>query len=293
LFLPLRGPRVSRRISEERAAGTVYLESMTLQSDVFGALREELDRWRDAGCIAAFWWRDDDAIEPTPALARLLGLADSFSAEVAVAVIPAHASEALPEALARHSAAAVQHGYAHKNHARLGAKSVECGGDRSVEVVLEELTKGRAMMRRLFGSPADTILAVPWNRIERPVLDRLGETGLAAVSAYGPRNAMRGPHGLAVANAHVDPMNWRERRFAGDEKALSSVLGELRARRTGASDPDEPVGLLTHHLDHDEPFWAFVERLLRVTTDHEAARWITIDEAFGLLPTSRPVEAAT
>ena len=34
----------------------------------------ELDAWSAAGRAAEFWWRDDDAIDTTPALDRLLSL---------------------------------------------------------------------------------------------------------------------------------------------------------------------------------------------------------------------------
>ncbi len=87
-------------------------------------------------------------------------------------------------------------------------------------------------------------------------------------------------NGIVIANAHVDPMNWRERRFAGTQKAASGVLGELRARRTGATDPGEPLGLLTHHLDHDEELWQFLESFFAATRAHSAARWLSIQEAF-------------
>jgi hypothetical protein len=246
----------------------------------FDDLARELDLWAGEGRVAHFWWRDDDAIEPTAALTHLLDLSDAHEIEVAIAVIPATASETLPDAIdARSHTAILQHGYAHKNHAHPGAKSVECGGDRPVEEVLEELAGGSRLLQELFGARAEKILAVPWNRIERPVLEGLTEIGLRGASAYGPRAAMDGA-GVLVANAHVDPMNWRERRFAGLEKALSGFLGELRTRRTGATDRDEPLGLLTHHLDHDEPFWDFLGELFRVTTAHPAARWITVREAF-------------
>jgi len=250
----------------------------------FDDLAHELDLWAGEGRVASLWWRDDDAIEPTEALTKLLDLSDAYQIEVAVAVIPATASATLPDVLdARSHTAVLQHGYAHKNHAGPGAKSVECGGDRPVEEVLGELAEGSQLLEKLFGRRAEKILAVPWNRIERPVLDRLADVGLRGASAYGPRAAMDGA-GVVIANAHVDPMNWRERRFAGLDKALSGFLGELRARRTGATDADEPLGLLTHHLDHDEPFWDFLHELFRVTTEHPAARWITVAEAFAAEP---------
>jgi hypothetical protein len=142
---------------------------------------------------------------------------------------------------------------------------------------------GQDIMRELFPDGGEPVLAAPWNRIARPVLDRLSETGYRGASAMGPRALMAGAHGLAVANAHVDPLNWKSGgRFAGLSKALSSIIGELKARRTSASEPDEPLGLLTHHLVHDEETWAFLPRFLEVTSAHPAARWVDARDVFGL-----------
>jgi hypothetical protein len=248
----------------------------------FGDLRRELDLWEGEGRVAVFWWRDDDATAPTPALTRLLDLSDAYGIEVAVAVIPATADPALTEVLGRRDHAAIlQHGYAHRNHAPAGKPAVECGGERPVDQVLDELAAGRRILERMFGVRFRPILAAPWNRIERPVLKRLDEAGFRGASAAGPRAAMQDATRLPVINIHVDPVNWKERRFAGTPKALSSVIGELEARRKGASDADEPLGLLTHHLDHDSGLWEFLGDLFSLTTSHPAARWITVDEAFG------------
>ena len=82
-------------------------------------------------------------------------------------------------------------------------------------------------------------------------------------------------------NGHCDPITWKGgARFAGTDKALADLIGHLRARRTGAADPDEPTGLVTHHLALDEPAWEFVALLLRHTTAHPAARWQSARDAF-------------
>jgi hypothetical protein len=246
----------------------------------FDPLTRELDLWQDSGRVAEFWWRDDDAVAPTPALERLLKLSDAFGIEIGVAMVPAPASDDIAGALAGHPGAVpLQHGFRHKNHAPPGAPAVECGGARPVAEVLRELEAGAARMRALFGTRFGEILAAPWNHIEPPVLAKLAASGFRGASAYGPRAAMQA-EGLVVANVHVDPMNWRERRFAGTEKAISGILGELAARRTGMSDPQEPLGLLTHHLDHDEALWDFLPRFFETTAAHPAARWLTLRETF-------------
>jgi hypothetical protein len=258
---------------------------MQLPTMDFDDLARELNLWAGAGRAVRLWWRDDDAFEPTPALARLLDLSDAHRTEVSVAVVPVKAADTLPAAIAgRGNCAVLQHGYAHRNHAPAGMPAVECGGARPVSDVLEEMGAGRVRLEEMFGQRFAGVLAAPWNRIEPAVLGGLAEAGFRGASAAGPCAAMPGG-GLVVANVHVDPINWRERRFAGLGKALSGLLGELRSRRTGTTDPDEPLGLLTHHLDHDEGLWNFLDELLAMTTRHPAARWITAAEAFALVPT--------
>ena len=39
------------------------------------ALRHELDHWAALGRAAEFWWRDDDARQPSPELNVLIALA--------------------------------------------------------------------------------------------------------------------------------------------------------------------------------------------------------------------------
>ena len=98
---------------------------------------------------------------------------------------------------------------------------------------------------------------------------------------------------MVVCNTHLDVMRWRpERGFLGENEALHLLIGHLRARRQAraeataagsrGAEPDEPSGLLTHHLVMDEAAWGFVSRLFAVLGDHPAACWITADEAFHL-----------
>jgi hypothetical protein len=245
-------------------------------------LQRELALWAEAGRAAPLWWRDDDAVDATPALARLIDLAMTRGVDVGLAAIPALATEALAEAVDGVSRVAVlQHGYSHRNYAAAGKPAVECGGERAVEATLAELTLGRRRMQELFNGRFMPVLAAPWNNIDDDVALRLDECNFTALSAYGPR--ARQPHAasVTVANAHVDPLNWRAGgRFAGTEKALSGIVGELRARRTGATEWDEPLGLLTHHLNHDSETWDFLDRLFLVTRAETAVQWLSLDEVF-------------
>ena len=109
----------------------------------FDRLDDELARWTDGGREATFWWRDDDAVAMTPALAPLLELARVHDVPVALAVVPASLEGTLVAAVASApQCTIVQHGYAHRNHAPAGAKSRELGVDRPLGIVVAELGAG-------------------------------------------------------------------------------------------------------------------------------------------------------
>ncbi len=243
---------------------------------VWEDLGRELDAWGEAARLATLWWRDDDAVAPTAALARLHDLTSAHGVVPALAVVPRDAAPSLPgEAL-------LQHGYAHTNHGL--KKKAELGPERPAAGVAGELATGRRRLLDLFAGRVLPVLAPPWNRIAPEVVALLPGLGFRGLSTFRPRPAAEAAPGLAQVNTHVDLIDWRERRFAGDEPALGALIGHLADRRLGRADAGEPTGLLTHHLVHDAPAWGFLGRLLQVTRAHPAIRWLTPAQAFGLSP---------
>jgi hypothetical protein len=252
-------------------------------------LEAELDAWAGAGLEATFWWRDDDAVEPSAALERLLALAASSEIPLAIAAIPGRCSSTLPRRLAETAATvtALQHGYLHCNHAPAGAKKAELGSHRPTATICEELGRGAALMAGLFGSAALPVLVPPWNRIAREVLPALPGLGLTGLSRYGPRSHKARVDHLVQTNTHVDIIRWKQPRgFLGEPEALALLVGHLSARRRAMEaaaglDPLEPTGLLTHHLAHNEAAWTFLARLLPLLAGHAASRALTAAESFG------------
>ena len=251
-------------------------------------LARELDAWGAAGRVATLWWRDDDAVQPTPALDRLLDMAGSRNAKLALAVIPAPAVPELAQRLAGGAASVLQHGFAHRSHAGPGEKKTELGTQRPAATVLAELAAGGTRLARLFAGTAVPVLPVlvpPWNRIAGPIVAGLAATGFTGLSTYNARAAGLAAPRLLQVNTHADIIDWRgSRGFVGEAAALGLVAGHLAARRLGAADADEPTGLITHHLVHDEACWRFCGHLAEAAAAHPAARWLAAPDIFNMRP---------
>ncbi len=236
-------------------------------------LTAELDAWAAAGRTATLWWRDDDASDLTPALERLLALHEMSGVPLALAVIPGRAQPTLARRLGQTAGVSVmQHGWRHLNHAPPGRPKAELGAERPPALVLGELQRGQMVLDDLFSRGWLRVLVPPHNRVAPLVAAGLPAAGYSGLSTFNPRRAV--PRGLTQVNTHCDIMDWTTTRaFVGEEAALGQVVKHLAARRTGAADPDEPTGLLSHHLAHDEAAWRFVEAFLARTSAHRAAAW--------------------
>lgn len=239
----------------------------------------ELDLWHGAGRRATLWWRDDDAVRPTPALDRLLALADGLP--LALAVIPEQATGALAERLAHCPELRVlQHGWNHANHAPADEKKAELGAHRPELAMLDELVAGRQRLALLFGSRALPVLTPPWNRMSAALVPLLHDAGYGGLSMAGPRRSAEPSPGLRQVNTHADLIAWRSGSFVGTAAALGLITAHLAARRAGTVDAAEPTGVLTHHLVMDAPGAAFLAELVAFTRRHKATRWVGAAEAF-------------
>jgi peptidoglycan/xylan/chitin deacetylase (PgdA/CDA1 family) len=239
-------------------------------------LNEELDRWHAQGRRATLWWRDDDAVTATPALQRLLELHRRHDVVPALAVIPASAHGDLAKKLEYHPRIAVlQHGYAHKNHAGEGERAIELAQRRPRDEVIGEMARGRERLADLFPHRFLPIVVPPWNRVAPVLLEDLRELGFRALSAFSPRAGREAVPGLHQTNCHLDLIDWRGGRGCRPRADLiASLCALLEARRCGRVDGAEPTGVLTHHLDHDEECWDFLDTLLARCNEHPAVLWL-------------------
>jgi hypothetical protein len=252
----------------------------------FQALHDELDRWSALGERATSWWRDDDACADTPALRRLLSYADSHDVPLGLAVVPAKLADEATRAIAACARCTVmQHGYVHHDHAPAGEKRSELGAHRALPGIADDLSRGREVLEAAFGERFAPVLVPPWNRIAADVVSALPALGYRGLSTFGARRERMPVAGLVQCNAHADVIAWHDgRRFVGDDEAAALLATHLASRREARVDPEEPTGLLTHHLDFDAAAWKFIGRLFAFTREHPALRWVTPAAAFGLEP---------
>ncbi len=241
-------------------------------SDLWRQLIAELDAWRENGRSAAFWWRDDDAIEDTDALQRLLSLSTKRGIPIVLAVIPDRAAPCLVDATAPNPSITIaQHGCAHRNHAAPGEKAAELGGALSDAEVLQNLEASRGRIGTLFGDRLSGLLVPPWNRMRASIIPGLPAIGVNAVSGFDSKDWQE-VDGLRIIDTHVDIINWRGTRgFAGEDKVLSQIIRILGEGRQAMA--PEQLGMLTHHLDHDDGCWQFMDRLSILINDHPGAAW--------------------
>ena len=227
------------------------------------ALDREVDTWRAAGREVTLWWRDDDAVEPSPALSRLLDARPGCP--LGLAVIPASAKASLVGVLPDEVDVLV-HGFAHANHAVSGDRKSEYPAGR---VAPDELREGRERLEALFGERVLPVFVPPWNRMAEDAAAALPAAGYRVLSGY--RGRPEGP--LPRLDTHVDLVDWRGgRRFAGADAVLGALAAALAARRGARI--TAPTGVLSHHLVHDEAAWRFLECLLAWGEDAPGVRWV-------------------
>jgi hypothetical protein len=259
-------------------------------------VRQELSRWRARGLTARFWLRDDDACEITPQLERLAALARRYNFKIGLAVIPSKLTDALVSYLAAGDARFLPmcHGWSHTNHGTV-EKPGEFGPDRPFAEVEADCRRGYERFVACFGSrPA--VFVPPFGCITKDVEACLGEVGFAGLS-NGPTLALArlarlhaklealppNPFWSLPArplDTHVDPIDWRRKTAHPPERISVELVGELRLRRKGYIPPSNPIGLLTHHLVHDEAIWSVCDELLDVLQDEPAATFPDLAELF-------------
>jgi hypothetical protein len=258
--------------------------------------RRELDIWADSSSSKAhFWIRDDDAVETSTNLKRLSEVATRHETKIGLAVIPGEITTGLQEYLAEsvHQFYPMCHGWKHINH-NLGKKPAEFGPDRPIASMIEDAEVALRSFRQFFGS-SQPIFVPPFNRITPALVSALPQVGFAGVSLMPSyferkllqlssrmqwRGIVRMPefkdgHRIDV---HLDIIDWKARTAQSVEVVSDCLVQQLRGRRLGLLKSDAPIGILTHHLVHDEPVWHALESLLDFLRSHASVEFIDVGQ---------------
>jgi len=245
----------------------------------FSPLIEVLQE-RSAACrTPKFWLRDDDAVRPSRSLDRLLSLTAEYSVPLTLAVIPAHTDDALVQVLAdtEHVSVAL-HGWSHTNYAARTEKKQELGKHRPVSECLDTLRLGRDKLSELFGPRFLPVLVPPWNRISDEIVEQLSTLDITCLSTFGderPSNERLGeqPTSMVIQiNSHIDIIDWKGSRGG---RELTDLVEQMRVELLN----NRPfLGVLSHHLVHDEAAWVFLEQLFALTACNSLVDWVSIND---------------
>jgi hypothetical protein len=207
-------------------------------------LGPELARWKASGHTPVFWWRDDDARGPTPALERLLALSVRFEAPITLAAVPdgdiatlARGCRAIP------GVELAVHGFQHENRAPPGQPSGEVNDLDRLADVMSDLGTAIDVFRRAGVAPK--LFVPPWNNAH-PTLKRALNLQSLALSCYGEMREAGSPgrpsgrhalethaalSGCGAVSAADAPLAGRAAREGGLGRAVGSADPPSRPRR--------------------------------------------------------------
>jgi hypothetical protein len=259
----------------------------------------ELDCWAARGLKARFWVRDDDACEMSTPLARLHELAMRHDITIGLAVIPAKVHPSLLKFMADEGRRfhPMCHGWQHINHSPAGRKPAEFGGERPISASIKDARSAFCAFRKYFAG-YDAVFVPPFGQISRAMTRALPAIGFAGLSAgpgwlerklsHFPSLAIRIPTVRVVRwsniprlDVHIDPIDWQRRTAHSVDTICNAVVRSLRPRRMGILAAEIPVGLVTHHLAHDDCIWGACNDALDVLRNHRAVEFLHVGQFFG------------
>jgi hypothetical protein len=151
-----------------------------------------------------------------------------------------------------------------------------------MKTMVEEAQRGLQVARERLGAKLLPVFVPPWNRISGELIPHLPRLGFTGLSTFTDRGVASPASGLLQINTHVDPIGWHGTRSVVEpQRIIAALTSAIERRIAGDTDRDEPIGLLTHHLVHDEVVWMLSERLIA----HLAEQNITFlrpDVCFGM-----------
>jgi hypothetical protein len=182
------------------------------------------------------------------------------------------------------------HGWQHVNHAPAGCKPSEFGEGRPVEAAINDARLALNAFRSHFADQ-DAVFVPPFGQISGAMMKALPAIGFAGVSvgpgwlerklSYLPSSAVRFPairlpraSAIRRLDVHIDPIDWQKGTAHSAGTICGAIVRSLRPRYTGFLSSDAPVGLVTHHLAHDDRIWAACSDAMDVLRGHRAVEFL-------------------
>jgi peptidoglycan/xylan/chitin deacetylase (PgdA/CDA1 family) len=260
-----------------RGFGRCWAKTLRVVPPGWDALQSELDLWSKHDRKVPFWWRDDDVSTTSPALDRLLDLRASFGVPIAFAAIPGRIDSSLQRRLSREDRARLlQHGWDHVNRARPGRAKAELCASRQPADVHAELAEGRRRLTSFFGDRFLPVLVPPFGYLAPRLTKVVKHVGYRFISVASDFPGLP----LPSRNVHLDVVNWRTGRAAEPVEVVRATIAALKLRRFGIVSAEMPIGIMTHHLDHDSAAWSLVEELLERLIDHSTVLFPEVENIF-------------
>lgn len=258
----------------------------------------ELDCWAMRGLKARFWVRDDDACEMSAPLQRLHELATRYDIIIGLAVIPAKVHPSLLKFMAHEGRRfhPMCHGWQHTNHSPGGHKPAEFGKARPISASIRDARCAFDAFREHFAGH-DAVFVPPFGQISAAMRRALPAIGFAGVStgpgwlerklSHLPSLAIRVPRvkvarwsSIPRLDVHIDPIDWQTGTAHSADTICDAIMRSLRPRRMGLLASEIPVGLVTHHLVHDDRIWGACDDALDVVRNHRAAEFVHVGQFF-------------
>jgi hypothetical protein len=226
-------------------------------------------------------------------LEQLRDFADRYDIRIGLAAIPGKILPGLTHFLDHHTRQfyPMCHGWKHINHSR-GNKPGEFGPDRPLSNMIKDAESALSLFSEHFDS-VKAIFVPPFNRVTPAVVKALPNIGFFGVSLmpnylerkilqFGPQlawsNLIKIPEfsGSPRMDVHLDMINWKTKTAPETKTIVDHLMRHLRGRRLGLMATDTPIGLLTHHLVHNDAIWRACDEAMEVLRSHKAVEFIDV-----------------
>jgi hypothetical protein len=248
-------------------------------SSIWLPVVQELNIWDDHGLCLDVWWRDDDASRPSKELDTLLEYCCTRDIPVTLAVIPTTATQSLAaRTVVEPGISIVVHGLSHAN--RAAAEEPPSEFPDSLTDGAQRASAGLHLLQSLFGNSVLPVFAPPWNSCGPNTEVNLSSYGFRGISKYGLSTEQPVFKGVKRLNVHINPIDWGATppNILPMDVVVAEIVKQLRDRREKRNWLSEPLGIMSHHADHNDEIWNFFHAFADVLANCNGVNFRSIEE---------------